>query len=273
MTENYYRGSNRIACPYEWCSATAKVVWSGRLGGGTDAIIAHHAIGHDALTGLCPASLMHMPLTNRSLNHLAEQADIQRRQVEEWLEERNRQRNIPQDYTSTATGIRHLYCMTDHGPGSPCPGRQNESQPVGEPWYTRSSPVGEVSSRDDPAWGLGGREDEDVIPHGENVVGTVPQGVVGMNLGASMSSIPELSGMAHSAIVEANGAVESLNSAIESLQRAEQSYAGILDGSTSDKIQTALSSMALAIKSAQEAKNAIAIGEEYAQSWINGLHS
>jgi hypothetical protein len=63
----------RGTCPYDMCSASVKIINSPPYPGSgkeSEFIIVEHQIKHPILTGICPATLFHMPLKPEEAEHL-----------------------------------------------------------------------------------------------------------------------------------------------------------------------------------------------------------
>jgi hypothetical protein len=144
----------REPCPYHFCSAIVEVV---PVPQSTSQLIRSHPIRNNALTGQCPASLMRLPMDMATYLHLHETMyNVHLRELRRW--------NAKQDDIQNLT-------------------RQNESQSLRGPHR-----LGREPEPGDDDWGLGGREDEDVIPHGEVTTGAIPPGVAGYQVGGTVSA-------------------------------------------------------------------------------------
>jgi hypothetical protein len=189
--------NGRMGCPYYWCSA---IVTTGSVIESNDhlttrQIIKLHEIRHPALTGTCPASLMDYPLTDHAHELLEEMRRNDDERVRVWSDQSAERRYQPRSRS------------------------QPDSQSLRGPHRLGREPV---TGDDEEDWVLGGRQDEDIIPQGQDRRGVVPPTVHGEQLGrgTGMASIEEIIGMMHAAAAHVGEAIAAAQDAENQLQVA-----------------------------------------------------
>lgn len=186
----------KITCPYTWCSAGLNLKHQGEDPQGWNAdrlegselenvsplIIPLHPIDHHALTGNCPASLMHYPIRRQSRHQeiLDECAANDKKRLDEWVD--SVLSTNPQEVTDRpeSTVVRPLF---DRLGRAKLPGRMGR-----EP----------TTPQDEKDWVLGGRQDEDAGP--TPVWHNPPPNVLGQGVGKV--SVQETLAALNSAAIE-----------------------------------------------------------------------
>ena len=224
-------------CPFEPCGRAVSIRDTKPQG----TIEQHNLPGWSIRTsydGPCPASLMPFPLTANAQQILIDQA----RDLEE-MEARDDLR------TADPSNVVEL---------RPKPVSTNLRQP---------GRMGREPENDSPAWGLGGREDEDVVPQGEVVKGKIPTTTQGVSLGGH-GMIGTNAGITRQALNKTDDAISKLADA-KSIFHAIQD-----DISELGETETTKSWMAMLRnidKLLEDAQHAALASKEHGEAFLNKL--
>jgi hypothetical protein len=252
----------RIKCPYRWCSKGVAVLpappYPGTDGPGSQ-LIAAHDIGHPVLTGTCPASNMHYPLTPEAAQHLRDQ-------------ERADSRRIPGLVVDSAPERPGWFLQ-----------RHPESRSLRQPGRMGREP--EPASDD---WALGGREDEDSgKTKPPNSPPRTPEGVAGQEVGRHVASVDELVGMTRQVQLltgEGMGTLQGVRDELDiasSKIEAALTELSILQGSATSEtlgsmheiLTQAGTDVRSMVEQAEEITNALGASQEHADAFIGRLLS
>lgn len=231
----------RMGCPFHWCNAIVEVIETGPEpwpGGVVRHIIQLHPVGHPALQGNCPASLLDWPLNMTTYLYLFQtEYNRAQREVEAWQQNQYERAGEVGQPLPTSQPIKH-------------PGR------MGREPHHRS-----------PAWVLGGRQDEDVVASGDERRGTVPLGVDGQQVGES-GMLSELAGLVNAAGAAGAEARVSIAQAIDALERARAAINEAVGQSHSETLTEYSGLLYRAISECQSAQGQIDTGHDLAQAYI-----
>lgn len=251
-----------VACPYAWCDAVVDTVWfiEPWVGGRSRRMLKQHNVEHWALTGLCIASLMDIPISERTRRLFAERERADNATIREKTDKNaearhaaGQPRNLPD-----SVSLRHPHRL----------GREPEP------------------GSDD--WALGGRQDEDIIDSRDDRVGKVPRRVQGQSIGgAKMATVSEIVGLVQQAAVyggecfaATQEADQVLQNALASLEQAtdvinyvrDSADVGTLNAYAS-KLNDATEKIGVALQTLGEARTAIEEGQAQGEQFIASLYS
>jgi len=210
--------SQRISCPYVFCSATVEVKWMQTDPHNPEAeqqMIPRHEIDHSWIKGDCPASLMWIPFSEQVVEMLTDRAVIDRAAIEQRIERENERGQQQRDETAREGGLFPLRPLYKRGPGK-LPGRLGrEPGPNSGVWNPpRPGDPEKPMPTDSGGQSLGRGQ-------GRHVAST--QELVGQ--------ITEANVMAGEAAGAAMQCVQTLQAAKASIQGAKSNIAAALDGS------------------------------------------
>lgn len=287
----------RITCPFSLCGGFPHV-----LPNQPDPLIEPHNMpdySSKSTTGVpCPASLMRWPMNydqKRLLEEMEEQLrpkkppSMPEHERQSVLNELNRQGlrvsddvyqhgtynqgkpwawMVPQDYASSPQGILHMYCLTRHMPGQPCPG------PASQPLYGQS---GRTNPPDHaPDWALGGRADEEVTSSNEDVPGIVPPYVQGVRPTESKRgemAIDDTIGSIRAANERATEAFNAFSQAHDQLSEAAALINAVGGESPGESLRNIMSDIQTAKQLCDDGKAAVDKITEKGTEFINRLLS
>lgn len=252
-----------VRCPFGLCKANVDLVPTHPK----DTLKTHQLDGPPRLPTMnCPASLMEFPLSDDAKNMLLDQyRDLARHLV----------RDVDQHPTmKPSPGVRrHVERLLDQ-----LDDYMDTPHDIGkrEPFkYIPDGPVYRGPEPGDPAWQVGGREDEEIIRPEEVKKGRIPLGVLGQGVGrgSGMASMSEVLAQAASAINACDVAAAGIGGAKHEIQRARQAVAELLGESQSGTLQDWMANLNAALDNVEKSEQALLIGKELGETFSRNVQA
>lgn len=232
-----------VTCPFRLCGKTVTVRDS------TPFLVEQHKIAWLAdpvIAGMpCPGSLMPHPITSEARTLL----DHQEQDMQAHIWRSNQKENT---LPGSSTGKMAGPSQNLHQPGR----------------------IGREPGPKAPEWHLGGRVDEDVIPHNETVRGKVPPGVLGAPVGRGLEmSISQGAGLARRSVVSADKAWQELADARALINESISGVVELLGDGEGQTLKDWLATLNGIVQAIEETKEKIAVANEYGNNFIAKLMS
>lgn len=240
-----------IRCPFGMCSAVVDLIPTLPR----DTIKTHELKGPPRLPVVnCPASLMGLPMTDAEHEALIEQYRDLAAQVA-------RDAAPPVRTPAQQKGVDNLLNLVDHLGGD----QEQIDEKIKKAYYRGPEPG-------DPAWQVGGRADEDVVPQGEVRTGIIPLGVRGQSIGrGSDMSMAEMIGAIRSGVNATEVAIASCGGVRHEVERARDIVGSVLGDSQSESLENMMANFNQVLEDIREVESALAQAKEQGENYMQRM--